>query len=355
MTRSPRSRRRVVAWVAGGFFAVATAVVVWVLAVPSASAGSLSVLVGTLDERSLLGVAVPVALVFLCVGVWSVDVPRPMLPLQIVGGVLAACAGGIAALFAVLMVDANVTPVLHDGCDTGYVVVESSFLTASNGTLYRQDGAFVVAPIARTSGNDAYQPFSMGGYSVTEADGSLLITYVVDRPYEGGEARTGSGSPITVPVLEGRTPTCGLQAGGTLVLPSSTTPTPEPPPVTAAAVDADMKALIDASLSAAAETVVDASGAPVDMSALPISATPCTEGAGTQRGVRLEFRTDDNARALERILEVWDRAGYEKDRAMQEDIRYSESLPVARMSIRDTSSVDGMIHLSVTSVCLSSE
>ena len=48
----------------------------------------------------------------------------------------------------------------------------------------------------------------------------------------------------------------------------------------------------------------------------------------------------------------WDRAGYEKDRAMQEDIRYSEGRPVERMSVRDTSSTDGLVHLTVSSVCL---
>jgi len=37
---------------------------------------------------------------------------------------------------------------------------------------------------------------------------------------------------------------------------------------------------------------------------------------------------------------------------MQEDIRYSEGRPVERMSVRDTSSTDGPVHLTVSSVCL---
>jgi len=36
---------------------------------------------------------------------------------------------------------------------------------------------------------------------------------------------------------------------------------------------------------------------------------------------------------------------------MQVDLRYSTALPIERMSIRDSTSVDGMIHLTLESAC----
>ncbi|MFK3678018.1 hypothetical protein ACI2IP_09805 [Microbacterium sp. NPDC090218] len=353
MTPAPRSRRRTITWIAGGFFAIATAVVVWALAVPSVTSGAASVLIGPFDEPSVLTLSVFVALASLCVGLWSIDSPRRMLPLKIIGVVLAACAGAIAAFLSALIVDVNVTPVLHAGCDTGYVVVERSFLMGSSGTVYRQDGPFTATQVARSSGDDAYQPFSMGGYAVTEAGGTLTIDYAVNRPIDSTGVTGGSGSTISLPVLEDRTPRCGLTAAG-VTTPIPTTPSAEPAPVTVESIEGDMREIVGASLAASSGAVVDASGAPLEASALSLSSVPCAEGPGSRREVQIAFRTDDNARSLERILAVWDQAGYDSDRAMGEDIRYSESLPVARMSVKDTSSIDGLIHLTSTSVCVPS-
>ncbi|MDR7183703.1 hypothetical protein J2X85_000726 [Microbacterium trichothecenolyticum] len=36
---------------------------------------------------------------------------------------------------------------------------------------------------------------------------------------------------------------------------------------------------------------------------------------------------------------------------MQEDIRYSTTLPVERLSIRDKTTIDGLLHLSIQSAC----
>lgn len=351
MTPAPRSSRRTVTWVAGGVFAFATAVVFWVVTVSSASSGTASVLIGPLDERSLLTLSVFLAFAALCVGLWSVEAPRWMLPLKVIGIVLASCAGALAALATVLTVDVNVTPVMHSGCDTGYVVVERAFLMGSSGTVYRQDGAFIVTQVAMTSGDDAYQPFSMGGYAVAEERGTLTIDYAVNRPVASMGVTAGSGTSVSLPVLDGRTPQCGLQPGADpFADPIPTRPSAEP--VTVPTVESDMREIIGESFAAASGAVVDASGAPLDASTLSMISTPCTEGPGTRREVQIGFRTDDNARSVERILALWDQAGYEKDRAMHEDIRYSESLPVARLGIRDTSSIDGLIHLTSASVCV---
>lgn len=352
MTPAPRTRRRTAVWIAGGVFAVATAVVFWVVAVSSASAGAASVLIGPLDQRSLLTLSVLLALTSLFVGLWSIEAPRRMLPLKVIGVVLAGCAGALAAFVSLMTVDARVTPVLYAGCDTGYVVVERSFLMGSSGTVYRQDGAFIVTEVGRTSGDNGFQPFSMGGYAVTEEQGTLTVSYSVNRPVPSTGV-TGGGPSISLPVLDGRTPHCapGTGSGPT---PTPTSPSAEPDPVTVKAIDRDLREMIGASFAAASGAVVDASGAPLDASTLPISSAPCTDAPGTRREVQIGFRTGDNARSLESILAVWDEAGYEKDRAMHEDIRYSEYLPVSRVSLKDTSSIDGLIHLASTSVCIPS-
>lgn len=351
-----RSPRRLAAWIAGGLFLAATAAVIGVLGVSTATSGAGTVLIGSLDERSLLSIAVVVALVSLGVGLWSIGAPRWMLPLKIIGVVLAVGAGVIAAFLAVLVVEANVSPVLHEGCDTGYVVVERSFLMGSSGTVYRQDGLIIATAMGRTSGDDGYQPFATGGYAVSEAQGSLTITYAINRPYEGMDTASAALGSITVPVLAGRTPQCGIDAGGgKLPSPGPAAPSSEPDPVTAASVDHDMRELIDASFAAASGTVVDATGTPIYASALPMPSVPCTDDSGVRREVAIEFRTDDNAKSLAQILAVWDQRGYEKDRAMHEDIRFSENRPVARMSVKDTSSIDGLIRLSASSVCVPAE
>lgn len=355
MPRPSSTHRRTVTWIAGGVFAFATAVVVGVLTVSSTTSGAASILIGPFDERSLLTLSVLVALASLCIGLWSIDPPRRMRPLKIAGVVLAAGASAIAVFLAALIVEANVTPVLHGGCDTGYVVIERSFLMGSSGIVYRQDGPLIVTQVARSSGDDGYQPFSMGGYTVTEAEGTLTVDYAVNRPIDSTGVTGGSGSSIVLPVLEDRTPRCGLQAAGDPgPTPGRATPSSEPSPVTMKSIDDDMREIVEDSLAAASGAVVDASGTPIEASTLSLSAAPCAEGPGTRRELQLEFRTDDNTRSIERILAVWDRAGYERDRAMHEDIRYSETLPVARMSIKDTSSVDGLIHLTSTSICVPS-
>jgi hypothetical protein len=177
----------------------------------------------------------------------------------------------------------------------------------------------------------------------------------VNRPIDSMGVTGGSGSSFSLPVLDDRAPRCGLRsAGDSGPAPGRATPSSEPAPVTMDSIDDDMREIIGDSLAAASGAVVDASGAPIEASALSMSAAPCAEGPGTRRELQLEFRTDDNTRSIERILAVWDRAGYERDRAMHEDIRFSETLPVARMSIADRSSIDGLIRLTTTSVCVPS-
>ena len=81
-----------------------------------------------------------------------------------------------------------------------------------------------------------------------------------------------------------------------------------------------------------------------------MAAAPCGE-VGARLTVDLTFRTGDNAASLVRILAAWDSAGYMPDRAMQEDFRYSTELPIERMRIRDSTTIDGMLHLKLETAC----
>ncbi|MGB4778596.1 hypothetical protein [Microbacterium sp.] len=57
------------------------------------------------------------------------------------------------------------------------------------------------------------------------------------------------------------------------------------------------------------------------------------------------------ANVLAGMVAVWDDAGYLPDRAMQEDIRYSPTLPVARMAAKDSTTIDGVLHVEIESAC----
>src|SRR5690606_11102060 len=95
----------------------------------------------------------------------------------------------------------------------------------------------------------------------------------------------------------------------------------------------------------------DANGNDVDPATPVAPSRVACSGGGARASLRFEFEAADNATSVARILEAWDSAGYDADRAMHEDIRYSDTLPIERMSIRDTTSIDGLIHMAITSQC----
>ena len=95
-------------------------------------------------------------------------------------------------------------------------------------------------------------------------------------------------------------------------------------------------------IDAAEAPVTDAAGAPVSA---PLPAElPCD---GTT-SFDLAIRTDDNTSSYAAILDAWSAEGYSRDRAMQEDLRYNG---VVRLSARDRSSLDGLMHFSLTADC----
>jgi hypothetical protein len=131
--------------------------------------------------------------------------------------------------------------------------------------------------------------------------------------------------------------------------PRPSTPPPLPPIVVDDARD-EMLRMLQATADAAVAPVMTGDGAPLVIADSLLAASACDEG-GSRLTAAIDVTTGDNAGSLTAILAAWDTAGYLPDRAMQEDIRYSTTLPVERMSIRDTSTIDGMLHLTVTGTC----
>lgn len=135
--------------------------------------------------------------------------------------------------------------------------------------------------------------------------------------------------------------------------PSTPAAPPSDPPAEPITVDdarAELTRMLTATFEASVSPVVTGDGAPATADSISPVASPCGD-AGTRLTASVEFRTDDNAASLAAILTSWDDAGYAPDRAIQEDLRYSTTLPIARMSIRDRSTIDGLLHMEIESTC----
>jgi len=337
-------RRRVLR-AAAILLGLAIAVLAALAGVSTASHGEASVLIGSLESHAIAGLATIAALVALSVGLCLIPVRWPWLFLLVPARIVAIAASFAAAGLWSLTTSPSVTPLLSGGCATGYVVQEDTFLFAARGTVYRQDG-ILATPVARTSGDDAYRAFQDGGYAVIEDDTSLRVWYNIRRDHAAAPVATVGEPALVLPVRTGQDFACGLSTG-------ARTPEPAEAPVPSydeAALRAGVAEMLSASLAAAEGPVLDAAGIPIDLGALVPSMSTC-EGGGTQLGIGLEFSTADNAASVRRILGVWDAAGYEPDRAMQNDMRYSERLPARSLSIRDTTTIDGLVRMSIISAC----
>lgn len=345
--RGPSPARRIVLRVAGVVLGAATALIAALQAVSGPSGGTTTVMIGALRSSELIMLATLVALVCLAVGLCAIPVRRVWLLLLVPARLAAVAVSGAGVLLAgLLLTSATTVPLVSAGCDTGYVVREDAFLFATWGDVYRMDG-ILATKVARTSGDDGYQPFAEGAYAVTEEGGALRVWYDIVRDPYAGPVRTQGDPAFTLPVRADRVPGCGI-AVPTRAPRATPAPVPTPPSAVEARMTLDER--VAATVDAAVGPVRDATGEVF----APSSATPVTvpcDGGGERRAVALDLATADNAASLDRILAAWDTAGYARDRAMQEDIRYSDSLPVDLLSARDTTSVDGLLHLRITTRC----
>lgn len=341
--RSPRVRKRILL-IAGAVLALALVVIVTLFVISAASDREVSVLIGTFGSVRMASLAVILALASLALGLCLVPVTRPWLVLLVPARLAAIVASSVAAFGWVITPSPTVVPLVSAGCETGYVVKETAFLHVASGTVYRTDGILVTA-VGWVSGDDGYTPFDDGAYAVVDDGETLRVWYNVhfDRP--GAPVLTDGAPDFTLPKLSDRTFACGIST-------HARTPQPQSPSPTAPMSDmqSSIREMVGVSLAATVGPVRDDKGDPIDPQAIaPVSST-CDAG-GVRVEIALEFETADNASSLTRILSAWDAAGYARDRAMQEDIRYSESLPIERMAIRDSTSIDGLIHMKITSRC----
>lgn len=302
-------------------------------------------MIGTLNSDRLGGLALITALGALAVGLCVIPVARTWLLLLIPARIAAIGATGLVGILWVLTSSATVVPLVAAGCETGYVVEEESFLLAGWGTVYRRDGLLVTTADQFTA-DDGYHPFADGAYAVVDTGDSLHVWYSFVFDYSAAPVSTDRDPDFVLPKLTDRTLSCGVSTGARA---------PIPPAPTAPAYDADeaqegLQDMVAASLDAAIGPVHDSAGRLLDPDELSVVSAACGEN-GTQSGLGITFATADNGFSLARILQVWDAEGYSADRAMQEDIRYSDALPVEKMSIRDSSTIDGFIHMQVTSQC----
>ena len=330
---------------AGTALAASVAVIVTLLTIHTASNGEISVLIGTLGSDRLAGLALITALASLTVGIFLIPVRRPWLAILVparLAGVAATC---LAALAWMVTASATVVPLISAGCETGYVVEEESFLLSGRGTVYRTDGIFVTA-VEQTTGDDGYHPFDDGAYAVEDGGDSLRVWYNVVSDDEGGPISTRGEPAFTLPKLRDRALACGFHV--------ATRTTPPQPPTAPEYGIGELRGRVDEmireSFAASVGSVRDGAGNALDSRGVMTGAETCADG-GTRITAALDFTTTDNAVTLARILEAWDRAGYLADRAIQEDLRTSATLPVQQMSVRDSSTIDGLIHMQIASRC----
>lgn len=143
-----------------------------------------------------------------------------------------------------------------------------------------------------------------------------------------------------------------ISAAGSTPAMAPPPPEPEqsPPPLGTAEARAELVRLARLSLEATVGPAVDAEGAVASADEPVIVSSPCGE-IGAVLSMELVFSSTDPAASLASILAAWDAEGYAPDAAMQTSIRYSDTLPVASLHASDRSSIDGMLHLRLTSAC----
>ena len=346
---SSRGRQRRILVVAGATLGVSIAVLIALLAISTASAGKVSVLIGALGSDGLAGLATVVALASVTVGLCVIPVSKPALVLLIPVRLIAIAATFLAAALWWLTAPVTVVPLVSAGCETGYVVEEESFLLSGRGTVYRTVGLLVTA-VERTVGDDGYHPFADGAYAVVEKGDSLRVWYDAARDYEAAPVPTDGAPAFTLPKLDDRTLPCGVSTGARTPSPSP----PSPPVYGADEIRRGVEGMLAASLTAAVGPVLDSAGNGIDPGQVPLVSTACGDN-GSRVEVALDFKTTDNAASLEGILHAWDTAGYSPDRAIREDIRYSDVLPVQLMRVHNSTTVDGLIHMRISSQCAASE
>ncbi|WP_156458876.1 hypothetical protein [Microbacterium sp. Leaf179] len=343
-----RLPRRALSVLCGSLFVVAVAVFAAVMAVSARDDGRTQVLIATMDAESLAAASAAASAVLFFLLVCAIPAPRWWLLLFVPLRLAAFGAMLVVGLIGVVTGGGTVVPLVAQGCETGYVVSERPFLRSARIEVLRPEGILATS-VANVSTDDGHTPFSQGSYMVV-VDGDLLrVWHTFDSATEPLGA-VGEPRFVLPRIVDPGDVRCGLAGGPEPVtsLPSPTVaPDPDGGPRPTAAGDPRVEVVRLAALvvNSAIGPVTDAAGAPV---AIPSAAELPCDGA---TGIDLALSTGDNARSYSAILAAFDAAGFATDRAMQEDLRYDG---VVRVSARDRSTIDGMLHFVLGAECRTS-
>ncbi|MFT4307114.1 MAG: hypothetical protein QM604_09515 [Microbacterium sp.] len=147
---------------------------------------------------------------------------------------------------------------------------------------------------------------------------------------------------FTLPDVAGQDFVCGIDVASAAPQQSASA---SPTTYDIGEAQASIRSMAAASLAAAAAPVRGADDGVVDVQQLAFVST-ARDDNGARAGVTLDFRTADNTdpRGL-------GRCGLCAGPCDPGGLRYSEALPIEKMTIRDTSTIDGLIHMRITSRC----
>ncbi len=192
---------------AGLLLGAGIAVLAFVSAVDQAPRNDITVLVGSLGASQISVLAGAACLAALAVGLCLIPVARPWLTVVIPARAVAIFAVSCALFLLMWSPWTTMTPLLDDqGCETGYIVVERSFLRSGTGAVYRIDGV-VATRVGTSVPDDGYHPFADGNYAVTDDGDMLHIWY---SPFSDKPVSTASReADIVAPRLAGGEPRCG--------------------------------------------------------------------------------------------------------------------------------------------------
>lgn len=208
-------RRRVPSWrryallAAGPLLGLGIAVIAFTNRVDQIDGGNVTVQVGTLGAAQIMVVASAACLSALAVGLCVIPVTRRWLVILIPAR--AAAVVGVLGTSVLLMWSpwTTTTPLLYQGCETGYTAVERSFLLAGTGGVYRLE-AIVATRVGISAPDDGYHPFADGNYAVRGEGDSLHIWY---SPFRDEPVSTDSREPdIVAPRLIDAGLRCGIDA-----------------------------------------------------------------------------------------------------------------------------------------------
>ena len=161
--RRPPQWRRAFLFAATVTLGVLTVAVSGVAFVDSKSGGATQLMLGPLISEQIVVVAMTLAFTMTASMLCAISAPSGWLVPIVIVRLLSFSAVLMALLECFFVLPAAVTPLVVEGCDSGYIVQEKSLLLVSSITIFEKDG-LLVTPVTHTGADDGYQPFAEGAY-----------------------------------------------------------------------------------------------------------------------------------------------------------------------------------------------